>query len=320
MALISKVDRVTRALLTEWQTHIVERKDKVRVSQLSPEEQAEFWRRDKEWHPSSGPYCGLRDAYERYIRGEDPEIEQDFSSDYYLNVGTVTHDAVQTWLGKSGKIIGKWRCEDCGNTRSFGPYPGKCKCGSIRIKYEELGGNDGVISWHTDGLFKYGDEYWLVDYKTSSMFAIQKAIDLRKQGKKTDLPYKKNVVQIENYTVLVERRYNIKITGWLLVYLPRDNPKQNYWIFVAGKQLTDDRREELGTRIDNWAKDFKVAQQVTTKPIAVFKRLMPTKLCDSKEFYDEWVGTPFEQCPLAENGCCFRRSRLVAHIKQTLSG
>lgn len=316
MALISKVDRVSRVFQQEWKTWCCDKIEEVKVSQLSQEDQDNFWRRDAELHPSSFPFCGLRDAYERLTRSEDPVVQQNFSSDFYLNCGTVTHTASQNWLGKSKRLIGTWVCEACGNTRAFGPRPKVCRCGSVRIKYEELGGVDGEISWHTDGLFFYNGEYWLIDFKTSSTYAIEKANEARKQGKKADLPYAKNVFQIESYTVLVERKYNIKITGWLLIYMARDKPNSvwSYHQYVVGKQLTDARREQLWERINKFESSFKISKRAREYPVQVFKKMIPAKLCGDKEFYETYVKSPFEECPLGD--CCFKPRQLMAKLKE----
>lgn len=317
---ISRTDRVLRAFQQEYEATCVQTPVQLRLSQLPKADQDEYWKRDQELHPSSFPFCGLREAYERFLREDDPVIRQDFGSDYYLNAGTVTHSAFQRWFGRRGKLIGKWECQVCGNVREFGPKPASCKCGSTEMIYHELGAKEGRLSWHTDGIFKYGDEYWVVDLKTSSMFAIQKALDLRKQGKKSDLPYVKNVFQIETYTVLIERKYNIKITGWILAYVPRDKPNQSYWIYTTGKVLTDDRRGELWERIKRAVADHAVSLGVVERPIQVFKRLIPTKLCADKDFYKEFVESPFDSCPLAEAKVCFNHNRLITHIKGTIEG
>jgi hypothetical protein len=315
---ITKVQRVIKAFVAEFHATCVEGSDEdnqFRVSQLPENEQADFWRRDAELHPSSFPFCGLRQAYERYTREEDPVIRQDFSSDYYLNAGTVTHSAFQRWFGRRGKLIGDWQCIKCKRTRKFGPRPKACKCGGIEFEYHELGGiePEGPTSWHTDGLFKYGEEYWLCDLKTSSMFAIEK----NRKGQSSDLPYAKNVFQIESYTVLVEKKYGIKISGWLLFYLPRDKPNQSWNVFVTGKELDDERRETLLERLDMAQRMFAAHMPVRETPIKVFKKVLPNKICSDRDFYNDYIHSPFDECPLQK--VCFNRKKLIGKIKQTIS-
>lgn len=314
----TRLKRVINAFTQEFAATCTGDDTAVRVSHLPQAEQDEFWRRDDELHPSGFPFCGLRTAYERFIRDEDPVVYESFGSDYYLNAGTVMHTAFQRWFGRRGRLVGDWECVLCGAQRKFNIRPKRCKCGGTEFKYHELGALDGRLSWHTDGLYMYGPrdapEYWLVDLKSTSMWALEK----HQKGESTDLPYKKNVFQIETYTRLVEKKYNIKVAGWLLFYVPRDKPNQSWRLGVFGKELTDERREQLDERLAVAVKDFEHVRHVRTHPIKVFKNVLPTKICPDRDFYNTYIASPFDECPLQKD--CFNRKRLLAKIKETIEG
>lgn len=312
----TRLQRVINAFKQEFHATCVEHTGELRVSDLPKAEQDEFWRRDGELHPSGFPFCGLRAAYERFVRDDDPIVYESFGSDYYLNAGTVMHSAFQRWFGKKGRLIGDWECVRCKRVCKFNVRPKKCPCGCPEFKYNELGALEGKLSWHTDGLFMYGShedpEYWLVDLKSTSMWALEK----HERGQASDLPYKKNIFQIESYTRLVEKKHKIKIAGWLLVYVPRDKPNQSWRIGIFGKELNDERREELDARLETAIQDFNHVLHVRTHPVKVFKRVLPTKICPDRDFYNEFIASPFDECPLQE--VCFNRKRLLATLKETI--
>lgn len=289
------------------ETHLNEIEE-VPFSQLPEEDQKEWLRRDAELHPSGFPYCPLRDAYERLQRRHtDFVVTRTFDRDYYLNVGTVTHTALQTWIGRSRQIVGHWECTVCGHKTSKPRIrPKRCPdCGGNQIGYHELGGVHGAnIHWHSDGLWrdKNGD-YWVIDYKTSYTNAIRKH---REQGPL--FPYNNNRIQIETYIILLEAKLNIKIQGWMLIYLARDFPKYSYE--VVGEIMTDERRELVEAHVVKSDTLFPKARKATT--IAAFEELAEHKLCSSHRYYEEKVHSDYDECPLHK--VCFRPEKLRAKI------
>ena len=105
----SYLQRTISEFKSTYQEFVSNGELELRVSDLRPAEQAEWHKRDKELHPSSFPFCGLRHAYQRLVRDEDPKIEINFGRDYYLPAGHVFHSAVQKWLGMSGQTVGDCR-------------------------------------------------------------------------------------------------------------------------------------------------------------------------------------------------------------------
>jgi hypothetical protein len=284
-----------------------------RLSELPKRQRDNLLKRDGELHPSSFPFCGLRHAYERFTREDDPIVHQNFGSDYFLSAGHVFHAALQKWLGRSGKMLGNWYCPKCKHLHKHQATPEACvKCKCPDLEYQELGGTWGKhVHWHSDGVFKTKD-LWVVDYKSTSVHAIEKHFKT-----KSVFPYVRNRFQIESYVPLLEDLLETKIAGWLLVYAARDNPNHMYKTVVVGGQVDAERREVLRDRLVQADKDFGVALQVKEKPVRVFKRLKETKLCDSRDFYNDFIHDQYDPCPLSK--VCFG-SKLQPFLQKAIDG
>lgn len=291
----TELERAIRGFRRTYEENISNADYELRVSELLEADRLDWERRDKELHPSSFPFCGLRYAHEYNNRDDDPVIVQEFGRDYFLGAGHVFHAALQKWMGRSGQIIGDWHCLECKAKHTFKTKPEKCrKCGGQHLEYHELGGKWGKnVSWHTDGLWKKGSKLWLIDYKSTSTYAIE-------QHRKTKqvFPYISNRFQIETYIPLVEDSFDVKIAGWMLVYAARDNPNHMFKVEVVGGTVDDERREQLRTRLDTADTDFGIARKVKEQPVKVFKRLERSKLCEDRDFYDHFVHDKYNPCPL----------------------
>ncbi|QDH83392.1 exonuclease [Achromobacter phage Motura] len=143
----------------------------------------------------------------------------DFMGTFYTRVGTAVHEVMQTVLMQtSAKIVGDWTCGECGQVHKFTNQP---ECCGAPMTYEEICFDYKGIQGHLDTLFlvsgtiKKG-EFWVVDYKTTS----EKA-----KSKKAKNPGDAYVEQIITYAYLLRKQYGIKVTGVMLVFIPRDNPK-----------------------------------------------------------------------------------------------
>jgi hypothetical protein len=296
----SKSQQAINFLKSVFEQHVSKGTYDLHVSDLLPADRANYDRREGELHPSSFPFCGLRYAYELEHRDADPVIRQDFGRDYYLPAGTVFHSAIQKWLGRSGTILGDWKCLHCGRTHKLQTKPDACrKCKGTHLEYHELGGSYGKnLHWHTDGVLKTEDiGNWVIDYKSTSTFAID-------QHRKTQnlFPYSSNRFQIETYIPLIEKTYELPIAGWLLVYAARDSPS-SYKLVVVGSAVSQKQKDALLLRLDTADRDWSVARKVLTKPIAVYKRLAQSKLCADKDYYDMVVHDKYSPCPLSK--VCF---------------
>lgn len=309
-----ELQAVQSRLYRVMEKHLAGDIDEIRVSSLPKRDQAIFWRRQTEFHPSSAPICPLRLAYTKFTLGSDPVIQTNFAGDYYLNVGTIAHRYLQYWLGKSGKIVGNWTCSTCSPKVAyrFSTKPSSCReCKGSDFDYHEVGGKDDNVHWHADGLFKCEDEYWLIDYKTTSSYQIE-------QHRKTRnvFPYYSNLFQIETYIPLIERKYNIKVAGYFLIYLSRDKPNNiKYGIEIVGVKLSSIIREKLYERLDRFKKAHELASQVLQFPAKVFQKAIKTKLCPDLETYTTKI-KGYNPCPFED--VCFLPKTLTAHVKKVL--
>lgn len=240
-------------------------------------------------------YCGLRHAYNKITKGD---TYVGFKSQYYTEVGTITHSLLQHWLGCGGRIYGNWKCNSCKREVKFS-CKNKCKCGST-MKYVELSVKAfNNVTGHLDGVYRAENgKYYLIDYKTCSVRVIFG------QKKNKLLPYKENKDQIEGYCALVELQYGIKISGWILMYLARDNPDV---CLPVGKKISRDRKRRLLARIAKYDQQFTIVKNASS--LDDIKKLVQLKPCITVEDYERKFGSK-NSCPLAYKGLCFNRELL----------
>lgn len=279
----------------------------LRLSGLSEKQQKEYAKREAELHPSSFPFCPLRNVYERLIREPDPVVYVDFRGEYYTNVGHVTHGLLQQYLGLGGKLLANWKCLECSHVHRFTSHVAECvKCKSPKVAYSEIGGRFGHVRWHKDGIFKSKDSsLWVVDFKTSYSMAISKY-----NSKGIGLPHNTNVAQVECYIPLVEDRLKIKVAGWILAYFARDYPVSSQAIVV--KKCSDSYREKLRERLDSSNKLFGLGL-APDKNLSV---MVKNKLCENRDYYENHVYESWNPCPLEK--VCFNRVKLKAEIKKVV--
>lgn len=255
---------------------------------------------------SSFPYCPLRHAYQRMTKHER-KSEANFGSFYYTEVGTVTHDLIQNFVGREGKIYGAWVCKkvSCKGKRKFSAND-KCPICKARMKYVELTVKAFKnISGHLDGIWKNEKgEYWLVDYKTSSVRVIMT------QKKNPTLPYHHNVAQIKAYCALIELMFDIKITGWILMYVARDNPMM--FSKPVGAYISDKAKKKYLKVIKGWDRDWDRVLNLTS--FDEVKQLIREKPCEDHEDYVRKFDS-IEPCPLSQGGLCFQPKKLKNLMK-----
>lgn len=239
---------------------------------------------EKKLRVSGFPYCGLKHAYETLdeVKAEEGDAMQAF----YCGVGTAAHLVFQRWLGARGRIYGDWKCRNpkCGFVKPLSRKNVCPKCGSEML-YEELTVRYGKhVSGHVDGVFRASDgKIYVIDYKTSSTKVIYG------QAKNPTFPYAKNKAQIESYCVLIEEVFNIRIEGWLLLYIARDNPK----VFkIVGDDLSEKRKQKLLGYIKRFDKHYDLVNGGLTH--AKLDRLIAQKTGKTREFCSEYISS----CPL----------------------
>jgi len=256
---------------------------------------------------SSFPYCGLRHLYKK-LNPKEPRTN--FGGAYYTGVGTVTHEAIQRWLGHSKRILGRWVCsvKKCKGVRRLS-FKNTCPICSAEMIYVELEVKAmRHISGHLDGIYKSKDgRYWLVDYKTSSVKVIST------NWKTKMLPYSYNVSQITAYCALVELQYDIEISGWILYYVSRDNPL--YVSKATGGLISSREKRAYLKEMKTWARHYEHVM-VNMKRLSDAKILIDEKPCTSVRVYKEKY-KKFEDCPLAVDGTCFDPVRLRAALRES---
>lgn len=168
-----------------------------------------------EVHPSQIPICPMS-----FILGFEPNIKferpRKMVSDCILNTGTSIHRVVQDFLGQHPEAFGNFVCHECGEIFELTTAKEACPngCGA-RLFYEEVPINYKGFAGHVDFMVKHKDEIWLVDFKTSSQFSIDKKV------KNTPSNYN---LQTLAYALLLRLQYKIKVKGRAIVYISRDNP------------------------------------------------------------------------------------------------
>jgi hypothetical protein len=228
-----------------------------------------------------------------------PKEYSSLSFNYYTGVGTHTHELVQDALGRGGQIYGDWYCtqDGCEGARIFSNN-NKCPaCRSIML-YTEISLDltkifPNVSSCHLDGVYRTDDGlYFIIDYKTT------KTEITNLSDKETCLPYPTNVAQITGYAALLELRFNIKVSGWILFYIARDNPLYSYK--AVGSLITTKEKKAILVKIKTYSDHYGIVMNLTK-----FKQvqyLIANKPCQNQKQYEKEFGT-YRGCPLAS--ICF---------------
>lgn len=256
--------------------------------------------------PSSFPYCGLRQLFQwpKVIDDEDKRY-LGASALFYTSVGTAFHEVFQEILGKNKQIIGNWKCPKCGSLKLFTTYTRCSKC-NVPRQYQELEVTyKNTLIGHLDGLFldKKTNTYWVIDYKSTSAFSL-----MLHEKHKNVFPYPSNVDQISAYVPLLEKLHKIKVSGYILFYLSRDNPFK-----IGGKLLHVKRMgpkakaAELG-KLDRYVRLYR--QTLTVKSLSDLEEVYANKLCRSKSEYQSLFKESYNECP--HHKMCFSKKQTLA--------
>jgi hypothetical protein len=119
------------------------------------------------------------------------------------------------------------------------------------------------------------------------------------------------VAQIEAYCALVELVVDIKISGWMLHYITRDDPVYGR---VTKVGLTDEaKKKEILKRIRGYDRHYELAKSLTG---SIIKTLIDEKPCTTQEVYIKDIKA-FNPCPL--EGVCFHKKNLVDEMRMVWS-
>jgi hypothetical protein len=257
---------------------------------------------------SGFPYCGLRHAYMRMLQLPS---SSSFLSNYYFGAGKWMHTTVQHALGCGGRIYGNWKCVNngCKGSRLFSKN-NKCPICSSVLVYDEIRLNlreyeqfSNLADCLIDGVYRTLDgEFFIVDYKSAGLDVIRDMVKAKLQNP-IDVS---NIAQVKAYCPLIEFKYNIEISGWILPYISRDNPKK---LKVFAQRISTKEKKRIIKKIELYNKHY--LQVMNLKSFKQVELLIEEKPCQTVEQYREEYRT-FGGCKLS---CiCFERKRLLKEL------
>ncbi len=167
---------------------------------------------------------------------------------YYVSVGTTVHEVMQRALPQfSDRIVGNWLCRECGTIEQFTTQQ---ECCGFPMQYEEVSIDYKGIQGHVDCLFKVGDGYYVVDFKTCSMS------NRHQKEKDPGEAYKE---QLFSYAWLLNKQHKLKILGVMNLFVPRDNPADPV---MWSEKITPAIQKETFRRLKQYRAAHKAALNV----------------------------------------------------------
>lgn len=308
--------------ITKELTEIYEKAAKRSIIEEVPEERRRL-------SGSMLPYCGLRDACDRLEKNDSYWTrEKTMGSDFFTSVGTAAHIIFQNWLkddasDRGWRIISNWKCKKCGIERSLVPY-NKCTCGAdtdfveISVKWNNLSGNIDAVLQQIGTKRPSKNNYWIVDFKTTSKYQIE-----QHQRSRNVYPIRDHVWQVEAYAMMFEKQYEIEVDGWVLMYASRDNPF--YSFHSEAKKLTDKRKEIIERYMNKFSRHWTIADSlgkyidedsIDRDTRDKIKTLVEEKPCKSLDFYQKHFHKRFSPCPVVEH--CFHKNKLKTYLQNIL--
>lgn len=222
----------------------------------------------------------------------------------FAGSGTAMHKAVQNGLGNTGRLYGNYCCGDykCENyidTIRFRPKLDNPKlftnttnnicpaCGKP-MEYVELEINDPIIDMYIDAVILDDDGYAHVyDFKSCTARAAKEKSD----ADLVSIAYRS---QSRCYAVEVERRLELPVKSYGLIYIPRDNPLA---FRIVEWEFTDKEAAESFAVYKGERRKYKLAVNNVDNPIVCAKG----RLCHGTGDHDKFF--PYEPCPI--NPICF---------------
>lgn len=273
--------------------------------------------RRPQYRPSSFPICSVL-TYMSLIEGASKgyfEEEKSAASDYFTSVGTAAHENIQFYMGISANVFGDWKCTNVDNcklaSKAMDLYDangrlhrrGKrtrknttnniCPCCNSPMTYIEKQVNYMGLKGHIDCILLLDDgTYWIGDYKTSTKYKLQ-------SGK---LPERSHLRQLPAYCYVLEKKYNLTISGFSLLYFSRDNP---FNFYEYAEKWTSKWRRKIKKEVKNERIKFRSA-------VNSFAELDPeeaiaNKPCKTLAYYEKEIAY-FKECPML--GVCFNPKKL----------
>jgi hypothetical protein len=289
--------------------------------------------RKQEFRVSSLPMCPLLDISKKHDQGI--ETQEDYSSHFYFSSGNNLHTLFQKFASQKSSLIGNWRCERMLSTMNVSNPPSetfkKCNqkyefcslksaiknhscphklkdCKKPNLTYVELAILHDGLSGHVDLLFCIDGVYYLLDIKTTNDRLFT---DTKKELKKGYYPASKYHHQIETYACLLEKKYNIKISKYAILYVSRSTPssrqKKMHLLFTI--KFTKERRAARMNLIDSQIANHKLVLKFNKNPTEkLLTKIWKQRPCQTKLDYKNIMSSKFfgrQQCEFYKDGSCF---------------
>lgn len=272
--------------------------------------------RGPEYRPSSFPICPVLVHMQFVKAATDGYYESNMTAGggYFTSVGTAAHENIQYYMGQTGKTFGDWKCRNSfcqkhhdardlynekgeiirpGKLTSENTTDNKCPACGVPCEYVEKCIDYFGLKGHIDCIYEMPDgSYWVADYKTSTKGQIN--------GRK--LPKREHLMQVPTYCYVLEKKYKMKISGFSLLYLSRDNP---YEFREYAEQWGERRRAETKKLIVEQKKIYRAAVNsfIQNKPAIAIK----CKPCQVPDDYERLMPA-YDTCPMAS--VCFNKKSL----------
>lgn len=198
--------------------------------------------------PSQLPFCALN-TFITYASSGATRF-MDLRGAFYTSVGTAVHEALQTYMGKSGSWLADWRCVICDKWKRLSHQN---ECCDFDMEYHEVKIDYRGVVGHIDGIFRDSrGRYWIVDYKTTGLASMPV------KAKNPGIVY---IEQVETYAERLYRQYGVRCHGVVVFFVPRDNPKTPV---IWSKTLTDEDYTRITKRTKRYLRIHRQVLAVTT--------------------------------------------------------
>jgi hypothetical protein len=286
--------------------------------------------RGPEYRPSAFPLCPIHILVKLQDGASNGTYfsRMEASGGFFTSVGTAAHENIQTYTGTTGKLWGDWQCrnprcqkhhdardlyDEAGNMYRKGTLTRKnttkntcpkCKHAMLYVEKEIIYNG---LKGHIDAIIELGAGYWVGDYKTTTKSSLR---GVRREPDSKVLPEPKHLLQLPTYCYVLEKKYQMKILGFSLLYLSRDNPFE-YKEFSY--EWDDTWRKRMRNAIKLERVKFKAGIRAFREQdprIAIDK-----KPCSCLDQYKKEIDY-YNECPLLN--VCFT-SGLEGYLRKTLN-
>ena len=169
-------------------------------------------------------------------------------------------------------------------------------------RYQELQLTYGKLSGHTDLVFLLKGRYHLLDFKTTSNFLFDKPEIAKRYG----YPNKKYIEQQQNYVILLEKQYNIRIDSYTIVYISREratHTKSKPALKLFTVKVTNKIRREQKAKLKLYQYQHKIAKKWLDKKSKTYtNKLWSSRPClTMKDYLVKMKPTFYSDCPELES-------------------